>query len=181
MASGSVVVLILHGAREDIKVLENLGIDLHALFIIDTVKAAQNPLGLSYRYSLEKLLEALDISFTNLHAAGNDAHFALRAFLMIAVRDAERQPNTPFITSLCKTLKSIALSPQPPSAGELLAPYLEARRKDKEKSRKRRKAKRQAKLERNALRCLERDSQPTDLAGLPNEMAKQGNESGSPE
>lgn len=177
IASGRDVVLVLHGVREDLKVLENLGINLHPIFVIDTVKAAQHPLGLSHRYSLEKLLEALEIPFTNLHAAGNDAHFVLRALLMIVVKDAERQSETPFITSISKTLRCIALAPRPPSAGELAAPYIEARRKEKEELRKRRKAKRQARLERNALRRLEPENQAIDLAGSPNEMAEQGIES----
>ncbi|KAK3939211.1 hypothetical protein QBC46DRAFT_438388 [Diplogelasinospora grovesii] len=177
IVSGRDVVLVLHGAMCDFKVLEHLGIDLHPIFVIDTVKAAQHPLGLSYRYSLAKLLEALGISFAGLHAAGNDAHFALRALLMIAVKDAERQTNTPFITSLSKTLRSIALAPRPPSAGELAAPYIEARQKENEERRKRRKANRQAKLQRR----LERRNQAIDLAGPPNEMAKQGTESASAE
>ncbi|KAK0706844.1 hypothetical protein B0T26DRAFT_596607, partial [Lasiosphaeria miniovina] len=64
---------------------------LHPRYIIDTAKAAQHPLQLSYRCSLESLLERLDISFRNLQAAVNDVNFVLRALLMLAVRDAERQ------------------------------------------------------------------------------------------
>lgn len=37
------------------------------------------------------LLEALGIPYAHLHAAGNDAHFCLRALLMLAVVDGERE------------------------------------------------------------------------------------------
>lgn len=84
-------VLVVHGGNEDAKFLENFGIVSSAAYILDTVKAAQFILRLYYRYSLEKLLEALQIEYRNLHAAGNDAHYALRALLMLAVRDAEQQ------------------------------------------------------------------------------------------
>ncbi len=88
------VVLVFHGSNRELGVFTRLDIDLQPLCIIDTVKAAQYPLQLSYRYSLEKLLTELGIPFVNLHVSGNDAHFVLRALLMIAVRDAERELET---------------------------------------------------------------------------------------
>ncbi|KAK6065198.1 QDE-2-interacting protein [Seiridium cupressi] len=181
------VVLVLHGAEQDLEVLKNLRIDLHPIFVVDTVKAAQHPLGLHYRYSLEKLLEALGIPFTNLHAAGNDAHFALRALLMIVVKDAESQPSTPSITTLTETLKSIALGPRPPSRRELLTPQEEARRQGKLKaeqnseSKKNYWLKRHAKAKRKATRRLESENQAIGLAGppnnSPNEMEEDNTES----
>ncbi|TPX11202.1 uncharacterized protein E0L32_001020 [Thyridium curvatum] len=83
------------------------------IFVVDTVKAAQEPLSLPYRYSLEKLLEALEIPYKKLHAAGNDAHFALRVLLMIIAKDAERQPETQHSVSLIRALKEVALAPIP--------------------------------------------------------------------
>ncbi|KAK1997929.1 hypothetical protein LX36DRAFT_543789, partial [Colletotrichum falcatum] len=82
-------VLVLHGTDSDLKILRHLKIELpsQSLYVIDTNKVAQSPLQLYYRYSLEKLLETLEIPFANLHAAGNDAHYCLRALLMIAVSD----------------------------------------------------------------------------------------------
>ncbi|KAK2036842.1 hypothetical protein LZ31DRAFT_439492, partial [Colletotrichum somersetense] len=82
-------ILVLHGTDSDLKILRHLAIDLpsRSLYVIDTNKAAQYPLQLCYRYGLEKLLESLEIPFANLHAAGNDAHYCLRALLMIAVSD----------------------------------------------------------------------------------------------
>ncbi|KAM0815802.1 putative Qde-2-interacting protein [Seiridium cardinale] len=169
------VVLVLHGAEQDLEVLKNLRIDLHSIFVVDTVKAAQHPLGLHYRYSLEKLLEALGIPFTNLHAAGNDAHFALRALLMIVVKDAESQPSTPSITTLIETLKSIALGPRPPSCRELLNQQEEGRRQGKPKaeqnseSKKNYWLKRHAKAKRKATRRLESENQTIGLASPPND------------
>ncbi|KAK3371754.1 hypothetical protein B0T24DRAFT_630278 [Lasiosphaeria ovina] len=82
------------------------------------VKAAQHPLQLSYRCSLESLLERLDISFRNLHAAGNDAKFVLRALLMLAVRDAERQLNASVLPYWLPTFRAIARAPLPPAKAE---------------------------------------------------------------
>jgi len=89
-------ILVAHGAREDIKFLNNLGPEMagQAGYILDTVKAAQHPLQLYYRYSIERLLEELNIPYANLHAAGNDAHFVLKALLMITVRDGRMAPET---------------------------------------------------------------------------------------
>ncbi|KAK3363093.1 hypothetical protein B0T25DRAFT_30152 [Lasiosphaeria hispida] len=85
------IILVGHGMDRELNILEQLDIDLHPRYIIDTVKAAQYPLQLFYRYSLERLLTEFNIPFCHLHTAGNDAHFILRALLMITVRDAELQ------------------------------------------------------------------------------------------
>lgn len=85
------IILIFHGGRRELWALKALDIHLSPLYTIDTVKAAQYPLQLSYRWSLEKLLLEFEIPFTALHNSGNDAHFVLRAFLMLAVRDSQRE------------------------------------------------------------------------------------------
>ncbi|KAK2613603.1 hypothetical protein N8I77_000507 [Diaporthe amygdali] len=85
------IILIFHGGHRELWALKALSINLNPLYTIDTVKAAQYPLQLSYRCSLEKLLLELKIPFTTLHNAGNDAHFVLRAVLMLAVQDAQRE------------------------------------------------------------------------------------------
>jgi hypothetical protein len=87
-------ILVVHGGNEDAKFLENFGIVSSAAYILDTVKTAQFILRLYFRYSLERLLEELQIEYRNLHAAGNDAHYALRALLMLTVKDAEQQRST---------------------------------------------------------------------------------------
>ncbi len=61
------VVLVFHGGDRERWILGRLDIDIHALYTIDTLNAAQHPLQLSYRYSLEKLLDELGIPFANLH------------------------------------------------------------------------------------------------------------------
>lgn len=113
IASGRNVVLVVHEGHADLLALSNFDIDLQPIFVVDTVKAAQEPLSLPYRYSLEKLLEALEIPYKKLHAAGNDAHFALRVLLMIIAKDAERQPETQHSVSLIRALKEVALAPIP--------------------------------------------------------------------
>ncbi|KAL2023094.1 hypothetical protein VTK56DRAFT_3700 [Thermocarpiscus australiensis] len=82
------IIVVGHGVWRELAVLRRVNIDLRPRYIIDTTKAAQHPLQLSYRYSLENLLAELDIPFRDLHVSGNDAHFALRALLMVTVRDA---------------------------------------------------------------------------------------------
>ncbi|KAF7549750.1 hypothetical protein G7046_g8238 [Stylonectria norvegica] len=108
-------VLVGHGIKEDIKVLNNIDPDIvgRASYVLDTVKAAQFPLQLSYRYSIEKLLDEFGIQYAKLHAAGNDAHFALKALLMIAVRDAQMVPETttPGGEELIRYLDAIAHAP----------------------------------------------------------------------
>jgi hypothetical protein len=53
---------------------------------------------------MEKLLDEFNIPYANLHAAGNDAHFALKALLMIAVRDGQRSLQTTTTTTVDQEL-----------------------------------------------------------------------------
>ncbi|KAJ2995645.1 hypothetical protein NUW58_g1215 [Xylaria curta] len=76
-------ILVFHGDHSDRKALSNLNIQLQPLYIIDNVKAAQYPLGLLYRLGLEAMLDTFGIPYANLHAAGNDAHYALRSALPV--------------------------------------------------------------------------------------------------
>lgn len=107
------IVLIFHGGHRELWALKALDIHLNPLYTIDTVKAAQHPLQLSYRCSLEKLLLELEIPFTALHNAGNDAHFVLRAFLMLAIRDAQRELTLAPDALPDKLLKSKAIAQAP--------------------------------------------------------------------
>lgn len=108
-------ILIFHGGHRELWALKALDIHLNPLHTIDTVKAAQYPLQLSYRCSLEKLLLELEIPFTALHNAGNDADFVLRAFLMIAVRDAQREltPTPDALPEKLLNSRDIAQAPLP--------------------------------------------------------------------
>ena len=113
------VVLVVHGGRRELDIFQRLELDLDQIYFMDTVKAAQSPLRLSYRYSLERLLEELGIPFANLHCAGNDAHFVLRALLMIAVVDVEQQVGTAFLPEWSFAAKQIAQAPRPFTKAEI--------------------------------------------------------------
>ncbi|KAK0635259.1 hypothetical protein B0T17DRAFT_515746 [Bombardia bombarda] len=86
------VILVLHDPLIDIKVLEQLSIDLCPLYILDTQAEAlrMNRFRISVvQTSLEETLKRLGIPYSNLHVAGNDARFTLQALLMLAVQDAK--------------------------------------------------------------------------------------------
>lgn len=124
-------VLIGHGLKEDLKVLNNINpeITARACYILDTVKSVQHILRLYYRYSLERLLDSLSIPYDpyRLHAAGNDAHFALKGLLMMVALDitATRQAcalgNQETIdrqSLTAATLEAVARVPYPTPAAE---------------------------------------------------------------
>lgn len=108
----------MRGSRE-IWALDNLNINISPLYTIDTVKAAQHPLQLSFRCSLEKILNELSIPFAALHVAGNDAHFVLRALLMLAVRDAQRQLAA--LPAWISNSRVVAQAPRPFTKAEIEA------------------------------------------------------------
>ncbi|WDK11908.1 qde-2-interacting protein [Colletotrichum graminicola] len=161
-------VLVLHGTHSDFKILQHLKIDLptQSLYVIDTNKAAQSPLKLYYRYSLERLLEVLKIPYANLHAAGNDAHYCLRALLMIAVFDVERHPFRQY-EALLPLFRAVAQAPRPLTRGEIWRmeePQREAHREAKSQSNSRRKARRAASTSRRLLERLDREKGQTQSA-----------------
>lgn len=108
-------VLVGHGLSEDMKFLNNINplIVTHAAYIIDTNKAAQHPLSLYYRHSLESLLQEFGINHSQLHAAGNDAHYVLKALLMIIVRDGRPGETYAFNNDMFATLEAIATADTP--------------------------------------------------------------------
>ncbi|KAJ3497887.1 hypothetical protein NLG97_g1551 [Lecanicillium saksenae] len=112
---GREYVLVFHGAIDDMRVLSQLNIGQEPSYIFGTALASQFPLQLHYRPSSERLLHLLGIRFRDLHAAGNDAHFVLRAFLMIAVHDSQTQHIVPSEAELqlLVTLEEIARYPIP--------------------------------------------------------------------
>ncbi|KAJ3527467.1 hypothetical protein NM208_g10687 [Fusarium decemcellulare] len=105
-------VLLAHGTHAEVKFLSNIDPEIihRASYVLDTVKAAQFPLQMSYRYRLDQLLDEFGIRYALLHTAGNDAHFALKALLMIAVRDSQLVPGTaaPSDEDLFRYLDAIA-------------------------------------------------------------------------
>lgn len=116
-------IMAFHGSTEDIRV----------------IRTSQLPLQLG-KYgspSSETLLELLGISFYNLHAAGNDAHFIMKALLMLAVQDARTQYVAPTeaVTEILISLEAVRSPspvPQPkppPKPGRPKQPSRPSRRK----------------------------------------------------
>lgn len=112
LTQGRDYVLVAHGTNEDVKVLNNMDARIvgNACYILDTVKVAQHIVQLYYRYSLETLLDSLGITTYHyrLHAAGNDAVFALRALLMLTVRDMSAASNSMIYSNQMEAQKMVA-------------------------------------------------------------------------
>lgn len=132
LVEGRDVVLVCHSTNCELKMLRNLGLDLRLIYIIDTNKVAQYALQLHYRYDLGRLLDALNISYASLHAAGNDARFCLQALLMLAVKDAEMGPTGTADDALLRLLEGIAHAPRRLSRGEIEATLARGRRAERE-------------------------------------------------
>jgi hypothetical protein len=135
-------ILVLHGADSDSTFLETFGVVSKATYLVDTNKPAQFILKLYYRYSLEKLLDNLGIAYRDLHAAGNDAHFVLKAYLRLVIKDAEMFFGTEE-TTLIGFLRLITCTPipprkpEPPAAPKKLGVYAKRRLKQARKEAKR--------------------------------------------
>ncbi|KAI1261780.1 hypothetical protein F5Y18DRAFT_430807 [Xylariaceae sp. FL1019] len=110
-------ILVFHGDHSDRKALSNLNIERQPLYVIDNVEAAQSPLNLTYRLGLDALLDTFGIPYANLHAVGNDAHYALRSLLMIAVTDGLNLQAEPTNEVLFSTFSAIARRARPTTAG----------------------------------------------------------------
>ena len=89
---GRNIVFVGHGVSQDLRVLRALGFDFdtnrssspyHISCILDTSKLAYEVFGLK-ELALQKLLGILGCPFTNLHCAGNDANFTLKAASLLA-------------------------------------------------------------------------------------------------
>ena len=108
------LILVTHGGYRKKNILQKLNINLNPILTIDTTKAARYPLQEFHDSALKKLLIDFNIPFTNglLHFAGNDAHFVLRALLMIAAHDARRELQE--IPVWVPVFESIARAPIPP-------------------------------------------------------------------
>jgi DNA polymerase III epsilon subunit-like protein len=87
------IVLVGHGLSEDLAALSSLGFDFQAsvISILDTANIATE-LQMN-RSTLGRLLEELECpkSSARLHNAGNDAHFTLRALILLAIKGYEEQ------------------------------------------------------------------------------------------
>jgi DNA polymerase III alpha subunit (gram-positive type) len=79
------IALIGHDFTHDLHVLQILKFDLQTSIvgILDTQKIASELLP-ENSSTLSDILQALQWPFDKLHTAGNDAHFTLRALLLLA-------------------------------------------------------------------------------------------------
>ncbi|KAF5003357.1 hypothetical protein FDECE_10087 [Fusarium decemcellulare] len=115
LINGRDYVLLAHGTHAEVKFLNNIDPEIihRASYFLDTAKAAQFPLRQSRCHKLCELLDKFGIRYALLHTAGNDAHFALKALLMIAVRDSQLVPETaaPGDEDLFRYLDAVAHAP----------------------------------------------------------------------
>lgn len=132
LVAGRKVVLVMHGITSDLSFLRNLGFDLQSRYVIDTSNVLASGIRRKKNLSLKILLTALKIPLSSLHIAGNDAHLALRALLMIAVRDAQTQgsidQNFRVDDDFLDVLVGIALAPEPLTVTGGMAGLLNRRR-----------------------------------------------------
>jgi hypothetical protein len=116
----SKVVLVGHHVHAELDILQEIGIDLrdHKLYSIEgilNIATLTREVGLPFTKlpSLGTVLKYLGIPFQKcrLHNAGNDAHFTLRALLMLAAKSFERMELGERPAAQISNLKSIALDP----------------------------------------------------------------------
>ncbi|KAJ3561605.1 hypothetical protein NPX13_g8880 [Xylaria arbuscula] len=78
------VIIISHGAQNELTLLQALGYKFSKnMYVFDTFLVAKEAFG--YGYSLSELLRRVRCPYDNLHNAGNDAYFTLRASLILAL------------------------------------------------------------------------------------------------
>ena len=82
------IILVGHDIRNDLRVLQLLGFDLHTSIggILDLGRIVSKILP-NIPIALSNILSELRCPFQYLHTAGNDAYFTLRALLLLAIRD----------------------------------------------------------------------------------------------
>lgn len=85
------IILVGHGFSSDLAALRALGFNFEAsvIGILDTSNIA-NELQMQ-NFSLVRLLDKLKCPHARLYNAGNDAHFTLRALILLAIKGHEKQ------------------------------------------------------------------------------------------
>jgi len=111
----------------DMYLLKKMGIDLmdttrypSIIGILDTACIATRILGpgiFGSTHSLENICELLDVSSFNPHVAGNDANFALKALLLLAVKSVENRDLTLEQKSRLLRIQAVAQVPIEDNAG----------------------------------------------------------------
>lgn len=103
-------ILVTYGPKREHRALKKLGLDLSRTYVFDISNMALSMFDIPHAMPLQWLLQRLEIPFDEelLHVAGNDAHFALRAMLMMVALDAEKHPTPRKVPTWVPTFKAIA-------------------------------------------------------------------------
>lgn len=108
------IVLVGHELRSDLLILRKHSIMFEEFKTIvaklDTTYLAQGVLGANFR--LESLLQYLQCPYQNLHNAGNDANFTLRALLLLAYYGLRKSASSS-VTGKLASLWDLAMEPVP--------------------------------------------------------------------
>ncbi len=107
------IILVGHDIRNDLQVLQLLGFNLYTSIggILDTRRIASKILPY-IPVRLSSILSELRCPFQNLHTAGNDAYFTLRALLLLAIKDypaEEVDSNHQEILSALKAITNVSV------------------------------------------------------------------------
>ncbi|KAH8161948.1 hypothetical protein CIB48_g6287 [Xylaria polymorpha] len=93
------IIMISHGAQNELAMLHALGYKFSTnIYVVDTFLVAKETFGYC-EYSLNELLCRTQCPFNNLHTGGNDAHFTLKACLLLALYKYENNESTEALTS----------------------------------------------------------------------------------
>lgn len=108
------IILVGHDFRHDLQVLQLLDFNLHTSIggILDTGRIASKILP-NISLTLSSILSELRCPFQNLHNAGNDVYFTLRALLLLAIRDypdKEVDSNHQEILSALKAITNVSIA-----------------------------------------------------------------------
>ena len=130
------IILVGHDIRNDLRVLQLLDFDLHTSIggILDVRRIVSKTLP-NIPDRLSSILSELVCPFQNLHTAGNDAYFTLRALLLLAIRDhseEEVDSNHQEILSALKAITNVSI----PRKADPQAKNIKKKQKRFEKNRK---------------------------------------------
>jgi hypothetical protein len=106
------IVLVGYGLRSDLLVLRKRGIMFESIVAkLDTTYIAREVLGMNFK--LQGLLKTLGCPNENIHNAGNDANFALRAFLLLTYYGLRPSVSSPDEIRYLAYFKALGLEPLP--------------------------------------------------------------------
>ncbi|KAI9139851.1 hypothetical protein BKA69DRAFT_611220 [Paraphysoderma sedebokerense] len=94
------IFIVCHDPRKDKEWLLNAGLDMRSCKIIDTQVVFYGITGTVPRIGLSNMLRSINITFSNLHNAGNDARYTLNAFLKMVINPLPPLPSLPNLNDL---------------------------------------------------------------------------------